>query len=397
MEKMFLPEDAKRIINLLTQSSYSAYAVGGCVRDAIMGRTISDYDITTSALPNQVEEVLRINEIKFVETGLKHGTITAIINHKPYEITTFRTDGEYSDYRHPESVSFVNDIKEDLSRRDFTVNAIAYNDSEGFVDLFGGREDIKRKVIKTVGEGNKRFQEDALRIMRALRFSSQLGFSIEEQTKEAVYSNKELLKNIAKERIFVELKKLLSGDNCSEVLSEYSDVIKVIIPEITMVNFQSISLAPKNDCIRLALLLMDCENPSAVLKRLRVSNEILNNVANLIEFAGSNTNDSVSIKRLLNILGEELFFDLIQLKKALLLSNNKDTAEPEKAAIEAKRIIQSNEPYKISDLAVNGFGLKALGFEGKEISDTLEKLLDEVIKNPDLNKKEELILIANKK
>ncbi|MBQ9530700.1 MAG: CCA tRNA nucleotidyltransferase [Eubacterium sp.] len=388
---MFLSDDAKRIIELLNQSSYKAYAVGGCVRDAIMNRKISDYDITTSALPNQVEIVLKNNGIKYVETGLKHGTITAVIDHKPYEITTFRTDGKYSDNRHPESVYFVTDIKDDLSRRDFTINAIAYNDKEGFVDLFGGIDDIDKKIIKTVGDSDKRFNEDALRIMRALRFSSQLGFSVEESTKNAIFKNKELLKNIANERIYSELIKLLLGDNCSEVLKEYIDVIYVIIPEIKDIYYDSLEFSPKTDYIRLAILLKNTENYEKVLKRLRVSKDIFDKVTKLIRFSDCSISDKIDIKTVLNKIGGDLFFDLIELKNV-----NDDDSDLITIKEETKRIIQNNEPYRIKDLKINGNDLMNIGYEGKEISEMLEFLLQEVIKNPNLNNKEELIRISLK-
>ena len=393
---MLLPNDAKRIINLLNQPPYKAYAVGGCVRDAIMGRKVSDYDITTSALPEQVEAILDENSIKYVETGIKHGTITAVINHKPYEITTFRTDGKYSDNRHPENVCFVTDISEDLSRRDFTVNAIAFNESEGYVDLFGGMQDIENRIIRAVGDADTRFKEDALRIMRALRFSSQLGFSVEENTKQAIFRNKELLKNIASERIYTELIKLLNGENCSEVISEYIEIIKVFIPEIISIDSASISLAPNKDYIRLALLLKDVGDVPKVLKRLKVSNDVFNKVNNLIAYSGFETSNSISIKKLLNALGEDLFFDLIEYKKALCISQNIDITELENSAIKARNIIDNKEPFKISDLAINGFDLMNLGYKGKEISEALENLLDEVITNPEKNKKEILLSIAQR-
>ena len=379
---MFLKEDAKRIIDLLNKASFKAYAVGGCVRDSIMGRDISDYDITTSALPSQTEEVLAKNNIKFIETGIKHGTITAIINHIPYEITTFRTDGKYSDNRHPESVDFVLEVKDDLSRRDFTVNAIAYNDKEGYIDLFGGIGDINNKVIRTVGNSGERFREDALRIMRALRFSSQLCFTIEENTKKAIFENKELLKNIAVERIRAELLKLLLGDNCDNVLKEYIEVIRVVIPEARAV---SLSDLPKKDYIRFAYLLDDKSDYEKALKRLKVSNEFFNMVKLIIENKDVQINsDRPTLKRLLGVMGEELLFDLLKIK---------NLPDEEKLL---QDIINNKEPYKISDLAINGFDLMSLGFQGKEISDMLDTLLDEVINNPSLNNRETLLKMSKR-
>ena len=440
---MHLPDNVKKIIALLQGASFKAYAVGGCVRDAIMEREVSDYDITTSAQPYEVERVLSENKIKFFETGLKHGTITAVIEHIPYEITTFRSDGEYLDNRRPESVEFVTDIKEDLSRRDFTVNAIAYNDEEGFVDLFGGREDIDKRIIKAVGNPDKRFQEDALRIMRALRFASQLGFSIEEKTERAILSNKELLKNIANERIYKELVKILLGDGCEEVLLKYRDVIAVVIPELIPTfdfpqnnkwhlydvythSVKSLSLTPKKDYMRLAMLFHDIGKPQCkttdeegsdhfhghakigaeqariILRRLRVSNEILFKTKSLVEYHSDYlSNKRKTIKKRMKILGEDLIFDFIDFQIADLKSHNPSLAENEIKALEEIRkttaeIIESKEPYSVKDLDINGFDLINLGFEGKEISDVLEKLLSEVIANPEKNNKEILINISKR-
>ena len=394
---MFLPESVKRIIELLQRSSFKAYAVGGCVRDAIMEREVNDYDITTSALPEQVEKLLDENGIKYIETGLKHGTITAIINREPYEITTFRKDGDYSDNRHPNSVVFVEDVKADLSRRDFTMNAIAYNENEGYVDLFGGIKDIENKLIRTVGNPNHRFEEDALRIMRALRFSAQLGFSVEEETKKAIFKNKALLKNIAVERILIELKKLLLGDSCTEILAAYKEVIRVVIPEIKGEFIGALEYAPKKDYIRLALLLADSDNADEILKCLRVSNEIKTKSQALIEHTNKDIeNSAVSIKKLLNSLGEALFFDLIEYKKAVFKYLKRDVSELEEIKKEAQRIIEQNEPRSVKELAVNGFDLMQLGFQGKEISNMLEVLLEEVISNPKKNEKEILINIAQR-
>lgn len=208
---MKISEDAEKLINILSDNGCKAYAVGGCVRDYLLGKPEKDIDITTSAKPETVEEILKQNNIKVIETGLQHGTVTAVLNGENYEITTFRKDGEYKDNRRPESVSFVDDVKEDLSRRDFTINAIAYNHKEGIVDLFGGKKDIDNKVIRAVGNADLRFKEDALRIMRALRFSATLCFDIEESTKKAIFDNMYLLDNIAKERIFTELKSFLQA------------------------------------------------------------------------------------------------------------------------------------------------------------------------------------------
>ena len=207
--KFNLPEFVKKALIRTNEAGEEAFIVGGCVRDILMGKTPHDWDITTSAKPEKTKEIF--SSFKTVDTGLKHGTVLVLIDGEPLEITTYRIDGEYTDCRHPDSVSFTSDIENDLSRRDFTVNAMAYNDEKGLVDLFGGEDDIRNKIIRCVGDADKRFNEDALRIMRALRFSSTLGFTIESETKKAILKNRELLNNVAKERISTELLKLLCG------------------------------------------------------------------------------------------------------------------------------------------------------------------------------------------
>jgi len=223
-----ISNEAEKVIDTLEANGYEAYVVGGCVRDSFMGKIPEDWDICTSALPEQTADCFPDSHI--IETGLKHGTITIITNHIPIEATTYRVDGDYSDNRRPDSVEFVRELKEDLSRRDFTINAMAYNHSRGLVDYFGGVSDIKGKTIRCVGDADKRFQEDSLRIMRALRFASALGFDIDEETSGAVFRNKELLGNIAVERISVELNKMLIGDSVKEILLSYTQIIKEIIP-----------------------------------------------------------------------------------------------------------------------------------------------------------------------
>ncbi|MFR5876677.1 MAG: CCA tRNA nucleotidyltransferase [Eubacterium sp.] len=423
---------------MLLSNEYKAYAVGGCVRDELMGLTGGDIDITSSATPEQLEALLSKNDIKYIETGLKHGTVTAVINHIPYEITTFRNDGEYKDNRHPDNVKYVTELKDDLSRRDFTVNAIAYNDVDGFVDLYGGQSDIKNRIIRAVGYPDKRFKEDALRIMRALRFSSVLGFEIEEKTKQAIFDNKDLLLNIASERIYTELMKLLNGDNAEQVLTEYRDIIAVIIPELKICfdfpqnskwhiydvythTVKSVAAAPKKDYLRLALLLHDIAKPyckttddrgqdhfkghpakgveisGGILKRLSVSNDIYNKVLTLVEIHDLHITEKPSnIKSWLRRLGEKLIFDFIDLKIADMETHNLVLAQGELNILkrirhQTKEIIESGEPYRISDLKINGNDLKKLGYSGHAIADELENLIKIVSGNPKCNTKEKLI------
>lgn len=435
---MNLPQNAKTIISILCENGYKTYAVGGCVRDYIMGNDFADVDITTSAKPEQVERILENNNIKYIETGLKHGTVTAIIDHIPYEITTFRTDGLYLDNRHPKNVEYVSDLKTDLLRRDFTVNAIAYNDFDGFVDLSNGIEDVKNKIIRTVGNPQQRFKEDALRIIRALRFSSVLGFDIDKETSNAILDNASLLKNISAERIFSELNKLLLGDNVENVMLNFKSVFTTIIPELLpCVDFEqntkwhlydvythivkSVAFAPKKDYMRFTLLLHDIGKPyclkidkngvdhfkghpqksaqlaQRVLKNFKAPNWFLNKVVTLISIHDDYiTKDKTDIKHWLNCLGEDMTFDYIDVKIADLKSHNLIYSQEEINVLYeireiTKCIVNNNEPYKISHLDVNGNDLKNLGITGKEIAVKLNELLDCVIDTPELNTKEYLI------
>lgn len=437
---MNLDNNSKNLINLLIASGYLAYAVGGCVRDALMGVTPKDVDITTSAKPDEIISVLASNNIKYVETGLKHGTVTAVVDHIPYEITTFRCDGEYLDNRHPDSVSFVDDIRLDLARRDFTMNAIAYNDHSGIVDYYNGINDINNKIIRAVGDADTRFKEDALRIMRALRFSATLGFSIEESTKKAIFDNKELLNNIAVERVFVELKKLLLGDYCENVLMEYKDIFATIIPEI-MPSFdctqntkwhiydvyehivKSVAISPKVDYIRLALLLHDIGKPHCkttdsdgvdhffghpqisanltkdILKRFKASNDLYSKVTTLVLIHDDKiSNDPYVIKKYLNSYGYQLLCDFVDVKLADLKTHNlKYTSDSISRLTDLKKTIldvaNSNEPYLLSHLAINGNDLVEMGYKGAEIKEKLDFLLDYVMKNPNCNTKSKLLTL----
>ena len=418
---MKISEDAEKLINILSDNGCKAYAVGGCVRDYLLGKPEKDIDITTSAKPETVEEILKQNNIKVIETGLQHGTVTAVLNGENYEITTFRKDGEYKDNRRPESVSFVDDVKEDLSRRDFTINAMAYNHKEGIVDLFGGKKDIDNKVIRAVGNADLRFKEDALRIMRALRFSATLCFDIEESTKKAIFDNMYLLDNIAKERIFTELKKLLAGDNALQVLDAYKEVIGVVIPELKpafdcvqnnpwhIYNvydhiIHAVDAAPKDEIIRLTMLLHDIGKPSVkttdekgidhfkfhapvgadiakkVLKRFKVSNEVYDKVTTLIRYhQGVENVDDIRVKRWLAKIGADYTKALFKVRISDLYAHNPgkigyELKKLNEFLIELDEIVAAGEAFKISDLAVNGNDLIALGYKGKEIGEKLNEI-----------------------
>lgn len=441
---MKISEDAEKLINILSDNGCKAYAVGGCVRDYLLGKPEKDIDITTSAKPEIVEEILKQNNIKVIETGLQHGTVTAVLNGENYEITTFRKDGEYKDNRRPESVSFVDDVKEDLSRRDFTINAMAYNHKEGIVDLFGGKKDIDNKVIRAVGNADLRFKEDALRIMRALRFSATLCFDIEESTKKAIFDNMYLLDNIAKERIFTELKKLLAGDNALQVLDAYKEVIGVVIPELKpafdcvqnnpwhIYNvydhiIHAVDAAPKDEIIRLTMLLHDIGKPSVkttdekgidhfkfhapvgadiakkVLKRFKVSNEVYDKVTTLIRYhQGVENVDDIRVKRWLAKIGADYTKALFKVRISDLYAHNPgkigyELKKLNELLVELDEIVAAGEAFKISDLAVNGNDLIALGYKGKEIGEKLNEILMLVVDDRLNNTKEDIVDYLNRK
>lgn len=438
---MFLSDGAEYLIDIIEKENYEAFAVGGCVRDYLMKRVSSDIDITTNAEPYVLENILKKNNVRYIETGLKHGTVTAVSGGENYEITTYRTDGEYSDNRHPEQVRFVKNLSDDLARRDFTMNAIAYNSEKGIVDLYGGCSDIENKMIRAVGDADRRFNEDALRIMRAVRFSSVLSFDIEENTRNAIFKNKELLKNVSAERIFTELKKLLCGDNVFKVLTEYREVIAVIMPEISAMfdmpqntkwhiydvwghTCKAVESAPKDAVLRLTMLFHDIGKPycrstdekgidhyyghakvsekisSPILKRLKVSNDIYNRVMELVPIHDAHIGtDKKSIKKWLSKIGEERLLDLVKVKRADKLAQNTELVQQELENLKITEsmiyeIVEEGEPFCIKDLDINGNDLLSLGLKGKEVGEMLNLLLDEVISGKLENKKENLAAYA---
>ena len=424
----------------MEEKGYEIYLVGGFVRDSIMGKKADDADFATNASPEETLEVFK--SFNTLETGIKHGTVTVIINHKPFEITTYRTEKGYSDCRHPDKVSYAEKIEDDLSRRDFTVNSIAYSPSKGFVDLYNGKKDIERKIIRCVGEPEKRFTEDALRIMRALRFSSVLSFSIEEETEKAMFKCKDLLLHISKERIFIELSKMLCGENIREVLSKYSDILSVVIPEIKeMKGFQQhnfhhiydvlnhtavvVDNAPALPHLRFAALFHDCGKPECfsldkdgvghfyshasisarkadeALQRLRCDNKTRERVVRLIKLHDAPIEENeIVIKKKISKYGEDLFFDLIELKRADTLGlapefhSRKEHFDILQSI--AKKVLSEKPCFSLKDLAVNGNDIAELGFKGREIGEVLNKLLNAVIENRIPNEKTSLLAEAKK-
>ena len=432
---MELTKGAKLLIKTLNDHGYEAYAVGGFVRDSLLGRPLFDVDVTTSATPEQMLEVFK--DFKVYLTGIKHGTVTVNSLGELIEVTTFREDGEYKDNRHPDSVQFVKDLKNDLLRRDFTVNAMAF-DGENLIDLFGGQKDLKDKIIRAVGNPKKRFEEDALRILRALRFASVLDFEIESETAKAMEERAYLLKNVSVERIFTELSKTLLGKGVERVLLNHKSVIFEVIPELKLCDgfsqntkfhaydvyehtVKSVALSTCDKAVRWALLLHDIEKPSCysvdskgvghfyghqpksaktavgILKRLKADNKLIKLCNDLIYLHDTKTEISRGeIKKLLNEYGVETLRKLALVKVGDGLSHAEEFAViREKLALdflsEIDSIIENKECYTLKDLAVNGNDLKGIGIYGSNIKSALEKALNLVMFDEISNDKAEIL------
>lgn len=387
MNEFIIPDHIKEIINLLKKNGYEAYIIGGCVRDFLMGRAPSDFDMTTSATPDEMLSVF--SDYKVIKTGLKHGTITVFANKTPVEITTYRIDGDYLDNRHPEEVTFTRSLEEDVKRRDFTVNALAYN-NEGLIDYCGGVNDIKEKLIRAVGEPDRRFEEDALRILRALRFSSVLGFKIEKHTEKSARKNAKLLKKISAERILVELNKLFLGKNGREVVVEYIDILSEISPELfrdVKKKFKELSYFPSSLTVIYALLLNHLSqfDTNEILSQLKFSNLDKKSVLSLLWLARQ---DIPKSKSELKLLVSEAGLDIFEHYFQYLDSLGESTESLKELFIQIK---DNNECCFISDLAINGNDLSALGIkDGKKIGEILKALLLAVIEEKAENKKDSL-------
>lgn len=441
--KVFVPYDVKYIINELYKNKFDAFIVGGCLRDLLLNLEPKDYDIATSAKPDNVMSLFN----KTIPTGIKHGTVSVVINNNNYEVTTFRTEGDYLDNRHPSSVDFVTDIREDLSRRDFTVNALAYNDKLGLIDYFNGINDLKNKIIRCVGHADKRFKEDALRMLRAIRFSCQLGFKIENKTFEAIINNANLIKNISKERIRDELCKILISSSPSKGIDmlQKTGLLEFIIPELNLlVNYSPLSIKHNRDVfghtlkvmdnlegnnltLMLAALLHDVGKLNTltleadgvyrfpkhniegsvmskkILRDLKFDNYTVNSVSKLIEhhlvLQVNYMPTRYEIKKYLLEVGEDIVYLLFELQKADIRAL--DNPKPFLNKVDyikdtVKDILSNKEPLYIKDLVINGEDLiKEFNIpRGKLIGDILNHLLDEVLKNPDLNNKENLLSLS---
>ena len=436
-----LPEEVKVILHTLQGAGCEAYAVGGCIRDSLLGRTPDDWDITTSARPEETKALFG----KTIDTGIQHGTVTVMRHGRGYEVTTYRVDGEYEDGRHPKEVTFTASLEEDLKRRDFTVNAMAYNEEDGLVDLFGGRQDLERKIIRCVGEANERFEEDALRIMRAVRFSAQLGFTIEEQTKEAIRGHADRLRQVSAERIQMELTKLVTSPNPDFLrIAWETGITAVVLPE-----FDRLMEQPQNNphhcfsvgehtlhamravrpdkCLRLAMLLHDVAKPlclttdeagidhfhghaqkgeriaAQILKRLRYDNHTTELVSRLVKWHDAAIEpEKKAVRRAASRMGKDLFPLILEVKAADLAAQSDYRRAEKQEWLEQLRglyeeIEREGDCLTIKDLAVNGRDLMRAGMEpGPQLGRTLQGLLEIVLEDPEKNTKEYLLSLLPK-
>lgn len=417
MERITIPNAAELIINRLEEHGFEAYVVGGCVRDSIMGITPHDWDICTSALPEQIIKVF--SDMKVIPTGLKHGTVTVVIDGVEFEITTYRIDGEYTDNRHPEAVEFVKDLKLDLMRRDFTINAIAYNHKSGIIDYFNGVEDIHNKVIRCVGNSNDRFSEDALRIMRAIRFATRFDFEIEHETRNSLFTHQALLRNISAERINSELTKTLQHitfETNVSLLVDMMTLLTEVIPEFSNCNIQEIGIRLLRSIsdieVRLALLFdFDDNDLENVLYRLRFSNYLFKSVTTIVKYGRRIMNDRNQLEivkesisrneydktdyyevRLLHDIGHKLSIWSILYTYSFFDKDDNDNQDIMRALF--LKTIRCEIPYRLADLQVKGNDLISLGYNGKEIGNVLNTLLDMVMRQTVPNDRDKLIQVA---
>lgn len=429
---MYLPDAVVWILNTLQESDYEAYVVGGCVRDLLLNQSPSDYDITTSATPEEVKAVFSKHHV--IETGIQHGTVTLVLDHIPYEVTTFRVESGYSDARHPDQVAFTRKLEDDLSRRDFTVNAMAMSKNGEIVDLFGGQNDLKRGVLRCVGDPHERFSEDALRIFRLIRFASVLDFDIEEETERAAFSLCKTLEKVSVERIAVELNKLLVGKGVFRVLTRYIDIIGAVIPELLpMKGFdqknyhhcydilthtaKAVEAVSPKTYLRLAALFHDIGKPSTfsigedgvghfythpsvsrdltlqILERLKYDNKTKDTVSRLVKWHDQVIEpDERAIKRMLSKMTPDFYFDLIALKRADNLAQHPDyhIRQGYYDTLEelAKSILARQECLSLKDLAIKGDDLIALGIKpGKVFGEALNAVLSAVLQDQLPNEK----------
>ena len=438
-----MPEKAKKVVNTIQAAGFEAYVVGGCVRDSILGRQPQDWDITTSAKPEQVKALFP----RTIDTGLQHGTVTVMQDREGFEVTTYRIDGEYEDSRHPKEVVFTPNLEEDLKRRDFTINAMAYNEEKGLVDIFGGMEDIRLGRIRCVGRAEERFGEDALRMLRAIRFSAQLGYEIDEETKQGIRRLAPTLKNISAERIQTELVKMLVSPHPDYLCTAYDmGVTKVFFPEFDRAMeteqhhphhmysvgehiLHSLAYVPADKVLRLTMLLHDIGKPDTltideqgithfynheslsaemakgILRRLKFDNDTINMVYKLVMYHdyGNSVEPTLQIvRRAMNKIGEDAFPALFQVKYADMMAQSDYLRDEKLKRLENwKRlyteICEKEQCVSLKTLAVTGSDLIAAGMKpGKELGEVLQKLLQLVLDDPSCNTKDKLLAEAQR-
>lgn len=434
-----LPEDVVNIMDTLNGSGYEAFIVGGCVRDAVLGRSPDDWDIATSADPAVVKSMFE----RTADTGLKHGTVTVLAGSGSYEITTFRIDGRYIDGRHPESVEYTRSLEEDLSRRDFTVNAMAYHPAAGLIDPFNGMTDIRNRLIRTVGNPDDRFHEDALRMLRAVRFSAQLDFEVDSGTLRSIAENCRLICKVSSERIREEMTKILMSDNPLKfILLRDTGLLQFTMPELEVCfhipqnnpyhiynvgvhSLYAAAAAEKDFCLRWAMLLHDigkslsrftdadgtdhfyghpeksAELAFNVLNRLRFDKRSADRILRLIRYHDREILPyEKAVGKAVSSMGADIFEDLLRVKEADKTAQNPEYLEKARAYIgELKRVYlgirERNACLDLKSLSINGDDLLGLGFpKGREVGDALERLLDMVIEQPELNERGKLLGIA---
>lgn len=435
--KIVLPKNVKKIIDILNKNNFEAFIVGGCVRDSIIGLIPHDWDICTNAKPEEIKKCFEF--FNTFDSGIKHGTISIVIDGEVYEVTTYRIDGTYSDNRRPDSITFTSDIAKDLARRDFTINAIAYNEQCGLIDPYGGREDLSDNIIRCVGNPDFRFNEDALRIIRALRFASVYDFVIENETSKSICKNADLLKNIAVERISVEFNKLLCGNGAEEILNNYSDVIAVFIPEIkpmfdysqhtkhhnrdlwrhTTYSVKSIDNTP---VLRMSMFLHDIGKPKAckrdedgtchfkghpkysaemaetILRRLKYPTEFIETCITLIKYHDVRFNGSKrQLRHVMSAIGDKNVELLLKIQRADIMAQSdykhKEKLEKLNLACQVYReVLADKDCFTLKQLKINGNDIKNLGVtEGVKIGKILKILLSLVIEDKLENKKSALV------
>ena len=434
--KIQLPEKVNTIIQTLQEHGYEAYAVGGCVRDSLLGREPGDWDITTSASPDETKKLFA----RTVDTGIEHGTVTVLLGKEGFEVTTYRIDGKYEDSRHPTEVIFTRNLREDLLRRDFTINAMAYNDTEGIVDIFGGMDDLKRKIIRCVGNARERFGEDALRIMRGVRFAAQLGFSLEKETKEAMTELAPTLEKISAERIQTELVKLLVSDSPELIREAYHlGVTAVILPEFDEMmrtgqetkyhrydvgehTVQAVCNVPPDKVLRLTMLLHDVAKPEMktvdadgtahfkghdirgeqkakeILRRLKFDNDTIHKVTKLVRWHDYRMPaEKKNVRKAMSKISAELFPMYLLVKRADILAHSMYRREEELENLSGlqkcyEEIVADHECVSLKRLAGTGTDLIGIGMKpGKQIGEVLNELLRIVLEYPEFNNKEHLL------